>query len=389
MVTFPSLLNVGEPLIFQGVPAPRTASPFASQLTSTGLLPLPALPQRPAPVVVPDPEPEPAPVPVVMPPLLQGDSDYSDPMGGLDPSSVNFSTATDPSALAAAEAFGLTPMTAENIASGYASQRADEVAPMQSFSNFTDVFSQPLSKTLDQYFSRPEALPSAMLGFAVPGIGFGLSAVANANESIQAYNRAMAEMGQPGYEYGTIDGMPYSISPGPFGGRVMSGVVPDWFDIEMHDKMESLSLGIDPNTNTSIEKTEGVAGYNQRGDFIDQFGNYIGNGGRTNLETLAQNNNLTVAQARNAIEQAREGITNLATALASENATAPGVQGGRGRGPTDVELAEMRGEQLNEAGTLFDMFSAAGMDDAAASAAAAESLGYDEGFDPEGDEGFY
>jgi len=30
-----------------------------------------------------------------------------------------------------------------------------------------------------------------------------------------------------------------------------------------------------------------------------------------------------------------------------------------------------------------------GMDDASASAAAAESLGYDAGFDAEGDEGFY
>lgn len=399
MVTFPSLLNVGEPLIFQGVPAPRTASPFASQLTSTGLLPLPALPQRPAPVVVPDPEPEPAPVPVVLPPLLQGDSDYMDPMGGASTqANFGFSTATDPSALAAAEQFGLTSGTAEDIASAYASQRADEVAPMQSFSNLTDVFSQPLSTTLDQVFNRQEAIPGAILGMAVPGAGYALSAMANLNEQNQAYNRAMAEMGQPGYGYGTIDGQNFSISPGLVSGsRVMSGVVPEFFDIDAFDKMQSIELGIDPNTNTGIEATNGLAGYNQLGEYVDEFGNVAAMGSMEDLNALAQTNNITVAQARDALNQAREGLNSLAGALQQANPSVfdpgfdlgPSVSGGRGRGPTDVELAEMRGEQLNEAGTLFDMFSAAGMDDAAASAAAAESLGYDEGFDPEGDEGFY
>lgn len=318
MATFPSLLNVGEPLVFQGVPAPRTVSPFASQLTSTGLLPLPAVPTAaPAPVPAPIAAP-PAPAAALLssgPNFRRSLFSFRDSETPTD--AVDFTSATSApstSAIGAAEAFGLTAGTPNEIASAYATQRADEVSPRMSFGNLGSVFSQPLSKTLDQVFSRPEAVPGAILGMAIPGATVALSAMSNLNERNQAYNRAMAEMGQPGYSYGTIDGQKYSISPGPFGyGRVMSGVVPDWFDIDMHDKMQSLELGIDPNTgDTLVGFTPGIGGYNSKGQYVDAYANTMAMGTMGNLQTLANQQFAgNVAAARNALSLARQGIKPL------------------------------------------------------------------------------
>lgn len=385
MVTFPSLLNIGEPLIFQGVPAPRTVSPFASQLTSTGLLPLPSVPVTPpAPAPAPAPAPTAAPSPVAVSPLLQDNDDFS--FG--DQTNAGFSTAPDPSAVAAAEQFGLTSGAAKDIASAYASQRADEVAPMQSFGNLGNVLSQPLSATLNQVFDRPEAVPGAILGMAVPGAGIALSAMANLNEEKQAYNRAMTEMGQPGYSYGTINGQQYSISPGPFGyGRVMSGVVPDWFDIDMHDKMQSIELGIDPNTGTGIDTTAGVAGYNQLGQYVDQYGNISVMGSMQDLESLAAKHGISKAQAKQALDMARNLEMELSRAIAevdtrdySYDGPDGGFDGEGGFGSGGVEQASYEDAVTTQA---FDQFGAA-FDEAAAAAEAAsedDDLGLGEGSD--------
>jgi hypothetical protein len=321
MVTFPSLLNVGEPLIFQGVPAPRTVSPFASQLTSTGLLPLPAVPTA-APVPVPTPTPA---APVLAEPLLPAapsfsgnvpsSPDYETPTGAV--SFTSNTSAPSTSAIGAAEAFGLTPGTPDEIASAYATQRADEVSPRMSFNNLGDVFSQPLSQTLDQVFSRPEAIPGAFLGMAVPGAGIALSAMSHMSARNNAYNRAMAEMNQPGYSYGTINGQKYTISPGLFGyGRVMHGVLPSWFDIDMHDKMQSLELGIEPGTGETLSGfTPGVGGYNSKGQFVDAYGNISAMGTMQNAQNLADKQGISLQGAREALTTARLGQLSLKQAL--------------------------------------------------------------------------
>ena len=55
----------------------------------------------------------------------------------------------------------------------------------------------------------------------------------------------------------------------------------------------------------------------------------------------------------------------------------------------EQQLEAARATGAENKGLSFEDFSDMGMDDASASAAAAESLGYDAGFDAEGDEGFY
>lgn len=382
MVTFPSLLNVGEPLIFQGVPAPRTVSPFASQLTSTGLLPLPAVP---APAPVPTPTPAAAPAPVA--PLLSSGPNFRRSLYSFwdtEPPSdyVSYTSAPSTSAIGAAEAFGLTSGTPDEIASAYATQRADEVSPRMGlgFSDVKNVFSQPLSKTLDQVFSRPEAVPGAILGMAIPGATAALSAMSNLNERNQAYNRAMAEMGQPGYSYGTIDGQQFSVSPGPFGyGRVMSGVVPDWFDIDQYDKMEAVELGIDPESGDKLSGfTPGVGGYNSAGNFVDAYGNVSAHGTMSNLETLAnQQFNSDIAAARKALSLAREGIKPLRFKKSSiydfESDPDGGFDGMGGYGTAGVDEAALSDAVTTAA---FDAFGAA-FDAAAADAAAADAAAED------------
>lgn len=408
MVTFPSLLNIGEPLIFQGVPAPRTVSPFASQLTSTGLLPLPAVPTA-APVPVPTPAPAAAPAPAE--PLLPSGPNFRRSLFSFRDSetptdAVDFTsnlTAPSTQALGAAEAFGFTAGTPDEIASAYADQRADEVSPRMSFNNLGDVFSQPLSKTLDQVFSRPEAVPGALLGMVVPGATIGLTAMSRANERTQAYNRAMTEMGQPGYSYGTINGQKYSISPGPFGyGRVMSGVVPDWFDIDMHDKMQSLELGIEPGTGETLSGfSKGIGGYNSKGQFVDAYGNVSAMGSMQNAQNLADEQGISLEGARKSLTTARQGILSLEQALLDTYNTErgffdqvgppdydPGYDPTNPNAQPDINKDPLSG-MISTYGLDFEDYSSMGMGDAEASAAAAESLGYDAGFDAEGDEGFY
>lgn len=383
MVTFPSLLNVGEPLIFQGVPAPRTVSPFASQLTSRGLLPLPAVPTAaPAPVPAPIAAP---PAPATAAPLLSSGPNFRRSLFSFRDSetptdAVDFTSATSApstSAIGAAEAFGLTAGTPDEIASAYATQRADEVSPRMSFSNLGSVFSQPLSKTLDQVFSRPEAVPGALLGMVVPGATAALSAMSNLNERNQAYNRAMAEMGQPGYSYGTIDGQKYSISPGPFGyGRVMSGVVPDWFDIDMHDKMQSLELGIEPGTGETLSGfNAGIGGYNSRGEFVDAYGNVSAMGTMQNAIDLADQEGISLEGARKALSTARQGVLSLGQALLDTYNTERGFTDMVG--PPDYDPGYDPNNPNAEPDINLDPLSAEMVD-----------VGYSTGFGPSFDDGY-
>ena len=355
-------------------------------------------------------EPVVAPVveqPVQRPMVDEGESYSSFDMMGPNAPSISFGP--DPSAVQAAEAFGPSDQTAEQIASAYADSQRTE-SPPGVFSALSNVFDQPVNQTIEQVGTALTGTGPQLISSMLPG-GLGLVAgpvlegMAQVNERNLAYDRAMTEMNQPGYSYGKIDGMPYSISPGPFGfGQVLSGVVPDYFDIDMAQSMQSVQEGIDPNTGTSIEPTAGVAGYNQKGDYIDAFGNVMAMGAIEDLNAMARNNNMTLAQATAALNQARSGRTNLASAIAEQLATDPSVLGGRsasrgGDFPSfdpsydpnvpgsvpDINLDPLSAEMVD---LSFDEMVDAGIDPGEASAAAAESLGYDAD-DDAGEGGFY
>lgn len=370
MVTFPSLLNVGEPIIFQGVPASRTVSPFANQVTSTGLLPLPAVPTAAAvPVTTPPVVQAPA-APVKLPPIMESVQD-SDGYSFDAPSGYGLSTERDTHAANAVGAFDLSHDAASELADAYATQRADELSPMGSlnpFSSVSNAFSQPLSTTLNQAFAAPHAVPGMMLGMGLPGASIALSAMANINAEKQAYNRAMAEMGQPGYQYGQIQGQPFSIGPSFMGfGRTMSGQVPSWFDITTFDNMQAVALGIDPETGEGLSDVGGKerGGYDNTGNFVDAYGNKSAHGTMSHLEGLAEYNNISKEAARGALEAARSGLLGLPEALIDAYNTEQGFTDQIGPPNFDViadPLSEMSVDLSNMDFDATDM-GEPGMDD--------------------------
>ena len=126
----------------------------------------------------------------------------------------------------------------------------------------------------------------------------------------------MELQGVPGYSTGSIDGQMYSISPGLFGGQVMSGVVPDWFDIDTAEKMSAVNAGLEPGTGETLSGfTPGVGGYNQAGNFVDAYGNVSAMGSMQNAMDLANQQGISLQGARNSLTAARRGQLSLAQAL--------------------------------------------------------------------------
>lgn len=92
-------------------------------------------------------------------------------------------------------------------------------------------------KALDAVWADPNSLVKALS--LVPGLG-PLGMVAGAfgslNKGLQAEQAAKAAMGVKGFATGRIDGMPYTIGQDAWG-RHITGTVPDWFTVDMHDRM--------------------------------------------------------------------------------------------------------------------------------------------------------
>ncbi|ANS02964.1 hypothetical protein [uncultured Mediterranean phage uvDeep-CGR0-AD1-C123] len=178
------------------------------------------------------------------------------------------------------------------------------------------LFSDPMG-TLNKIGADPVNIPSIFMSMAgVPFGGAMLNAIGNYNLKTQAYDRAMTAMGTPGYSYGTIDGEPYSIGVNALGHRAMTGVTPDWFTVDMADRMSTVSEGYDPETGDSLTGfSPGVGGYNTQGDFVDQYGNAHAYGDWSDLESLADERGLTTSQVSQALDTARNTAIGLEAAL--------------------------------------------------------------------------
>jgi hypothetical protein len=123
-------------------------------------------------------------------------------------------------------------------------------------------------------------------------------------------------MGEPGYSYGMIDDEPYSIGVNAAGARVMTGVTPDWFDVDMADTMSKTSQGLDPETGDALSGFgKGRGGYNARGDFIDQYGNASHFGDWSDLEALADERDMSTKQVEEAFDTTRNTDRDLEHAL--------------------------------------------------------------------------
>ena len=86
----------------------------------------------------------------------------------------------------------------------------------------------------------------------------------------------------------------------------MSGVTPDWFDVDMADRMSTVSEGYDPDTGDSLTGFGGGrGGYNSRGDFVDQYGNTHAFGDWSDLEAVADQRGMPTDQVSEALDTAR------------------------------------------------------------------------------------
>lgn len=191
------------------------------------------------------------------------------------------------------------------IAADYGARMAEQAYPTTTLrQDVQGLFSDP-AQALTNYVNDPVSMPASFLSMAgVPMASSLLRSMGRANVSNLGNIQAMTEMNVPGYEFGSINGDRYGIAPGLLGGRALSGVVPSWFDIDMHDQMLAHQNDINSG-NIHVTDPTTQAGYNQQGQYVDQFGNIAAMGTMSDAQKLAQNNNISLNQARLALERAR------------------------------------------------------------------------------------
>ncbi len=247
-------------------------------------------------------------------------------MGGYGPVDIGpvgyepVSMATDPAAMTSysVEDFGaIGGANQAEVAGNLASQNAQAAYSNQNpgmFSALSDVFDQPIGTTIDNVMANattPTNLVGSLTGSTV--LGQLSKQMGQLNVGNLAYDRAMELQGVPGYSTGQIDGQMFSITPGLFGDRVMSGVVPDWFGIDTAEKMSAVQAGLDPTTGENLSGfTAGHGGYNAQGQFVDAFGNLSAMGSMKDLQTLAnQQFKGNITDARTALTDARDKVRPL------------------------------------------------------------------------------
>ena len=202
-----------------------------------------------------------------------------------------------------------TPTTVgpEAIASEYAKSVSDAMKADRPSLFSAGLLENPVS-TISNYMSRPENIMGAVIGAPTGSI---LEAVSNYNMKNQAYNRAMAEMGQPGYSYGMFDGQPYSTGMTSFGTRGIYGTVPDWFDVDSADALENYSRGLDVDGNPTIDV--GTARFSPDGFLSTPFGSDVAT--PEDIEALAREYGLTYDETRDAVNRAESGDGDLESNL--------------------------------------------------------------------------
>lgn len=325
---------------------------------------------------------------------------FSMDIADANPGTYGYSPLSDATSQAAMDSYSMgldmqqSAYSPADLASVAGQQAAANYSAAQpSMPSLSAMTSQPVGQTVNQAldaFATPTSILGGMLGMAsgIPGMGFALDKMAEMNLSNLAYDRAMEMQGVPGYSTGQIDGQAFSISPGPFGfGQVLSGVVPDYFDIDMAQAMQSVQDGIDPNTGDTLSGfTPGIGGYNSAGNFVDSYGNVSVYGTMGNLETLANQQFAgDMNAAREALTKARQGIKPLKIKRRGyfDYFDDPGFgfdgKGGYGSGGVDEDAYSDA-----VATAAFDAFGAA-FDDAAANSGM--GIGYDDGYDGYGGPG--
>ena len=269
---------------------------------------------------------------------------------------------------------------AQTIAADYGARMAEKAYPTTSTrDDLRGLFSDPV-QALNNHLNSPENIP----GFLLSAGGFPMASsllnyMGSANVNNLGKIQANTEMGVKGYEFGNINGDPYGISPGRFNSRSLSGVVPDWFDINMHDRMLEHQNNINSG-NIQVTDPTTQSGYNQKGEYVDQFGNIAAAGLMSDAQALADQNGLSLAETRGVLSSARRGEGSLKERLRTykkdnKDYTKGGYsgygfdgKGGYGSGGIDEDA-------YSDAVTTaaFDAFGAAFDDAAAAGAAAADA----------------
>ena len=109
-----------------------------------------------------------------------------------------------------------------------------------------------IQNALDMYgpvgtLTDPAKSMAAIAAHSLPGpaavgivggqaIGWLADQISNWSEGVHAANVAGYEAGKEGYGVGSIEGNNYSVGPGFFGGRAITGNVPTGFTVDDHDK---------------------------------------------------------------------------------------------------------------------------------------------------------
>lgn len=275
------------------------------------------------------------------------------PHPGFSPFS-DYQAAIDRDPVGAGWAFSEAPGTsADQIATGYADQISDQVDKNKEqhglFSGgLLNTLSNPLA-AVSNYFDHPTSFLSPMMTplFGPMG-GAVLDAVGAYNLKTQAYNRAHAQMGTPGYSYGMLDGQHYSVEPGMFGSRSISGTVPDWFDVDMADTLQNYQMGLDAAGNATTNA--GTARFSPDGYLSTPFGNDVAL--YDDVAALAKEYGVSYDIAYDAIHAANAGEgtldENIGGASGMSTAAETGVAG------TTMNSDEFEMEDTNVAETEDD-----------------------------------
>jgi hypothetical protein len=335
-LSYNPLLNIGDPVqaaLLAQAEGNAVQSPFAAQMTPTGLIPMPDIPAQPTTVAsaeVPDIVEPTAPVvarTIASLTPMSGGEPQTAPTAGIPASAyvTGFPTDSMPGFFNEFEApIGLA--SPQEIADAYAEGVLGRRAEAYKVGN---VFEQPISTTLSQMFANPNTVAGNILGMGL-GLGGGLlgSALMNAVDRTVtgkiANDYAMYSQGVPGYSVGKIGDTPYSISPGLFGyGQVLTGNVPIGMTISDIERMGQMARGVNPYGDGGFVGGSmfgsGIGGYTENGMFVGPDGTMSAFGTMSNAQALADEHGLSLNEALDALDAARRGDMGLSDALLGGN----------------------------------------------------------------------
>lgn len=343
VLSYNPLLNIGDPVqaaLLAQAEGSAVQSPFAAQMTPTGLIPMPDIPAQPTTVAsaeVPDIVEPTAPVvarTIASLTPMSGGEPQTAPTAGIPASAyvTGFPTDSMPrffnefeAPVAYDQIDGLLAdnvVSPQEIADAYAEGVLGRRAEAYKVGN---VFDQPVSTTLSQMFSNPNTVAGNILGMGL-GLGGGLlgSALMNAVDRTVtgkiANDYAMYSQGVPGYSVGKIGDTPYSISPGLFGyGQVLTGNVPIGMTISDIERMGQMARGVNPYGDGGFLGGSmfgsGIGGYTENGMFVGPDGTMSAFGTMSNAQALADEHGLSLNEALDALGAARRGDMGLSDAL--------------------------------------------------------------------------